>query len=117
MVAAPLKLPEIGAVFQRIGCFRDQMVAAPLKSQKVPVHLVGVLHFRDQKVAAPLTPGGAPLSDIGHQIPDPDAECIGQGFQGPKSHVTFAAFDFADVSPVQASLVGEHVLGPASLFA
>jgi len=50
-----------------------------------------------------------------HQIPDFDLQRIGDGFQSPERHVHFAAFDRADLRPVNAADIGEDILTPLPL--
>ena len=55
--------------------------------------------------------GSSPSQSL-HQIRNPTAQGVRKDLEGLEGNVTLSAFDFANVCPVQASLVGEQILGP-----
>ena len=56
-------------------------------------------------------------SHVPDKVHDPNAECIGDDLKGLKGYVALAAFYLANVCPVLACNISEHVLRPAFFLA
>jgi hypothetical protein len=50
------------------------------------------------------------ILEFPNQVPDSDTECVSNNLQALNGNVALAAFDLADMRPVQARPFGEHIL-------